>query len=305
MTVLRRFLVPAALVLLASCSGRGPAPVPVADPPADPSGLHNFLPVGDGLWSGSNPEGDAGFQSLRDLGVRTLVSVDGARPDVDRAHKFGLRYAHVPVAYGGITQEQVVRLVKAGELPGPIYVHCHHGKHRGPTAAALMRLARADGWTADDAVAFLARAGTDRRYEGLYANPRAFRPPTAEELAAVPVPPEAAGVGGLAAIMVGVDETWDRLTAVRANGWAPPAGATGSAAHPAVQLGEHYREAARLPEVASRPEAFRRLLGEAERAAGELEAALRTGDGSAAGPAFDRSARLCATCHREFRDRGR
>jgi hypothetical protein len=282
----------------ASAGCAPPAPADEARPaagPTDMSGLHNLFRVRDDLWSGSIPEGDAGFASLRDLGIRTVLSVDGMTPDVTRAQAHGLRYVHLPIAYGGVTREQAVRLAKAAAgLRGPIYVHCHHGKHRGPTAAALMCQSRPDGWSAEEAQAFLARAGTDPRYEGLYAAVREFRPPSAEELAAVPADfPEVTGIGGLAARMVEVQDTWDRLT-------QSPLEARAALA---VQLVEHYREAARLPEVRTRPEAFRSSLADAERAARELERAIRSGDGSAGVAVTDRCARQCAACHRDYRDR--
>src|SRR5262245_6224214 len=61
----------------------GPVPGPVP-------GLHNVYRLGDRLYSGSSPEGDAGFASLRKLGVKTVLSVDGARPDLERARRYGL-----------------------------------------------------------------------------------------------------------------------------------------------------------------------------------------------------------------------
>jgi protein tyrosine phosphatase (PTP) superfamily phosphohydrolase (DUF442 family) len=285
-----------AVILAGGCTSPVPADEPrAADGPTEMPGLHNVFRVRDDLWSGSVPEGDAGFASLRELGIRTVLSVDGMTPDVTRARAHGLRYAHVPIGYGGVTPEQAVRLAKAAaELPGPIYVHCHHGQRRGPTAAALMCRAQVDGWSAEEARAFLVRAGTDPRYEGLYRAVAEFRPPSAEELAVVPADfPEVADVGGLAARMVEIQDTWDRLSP----------GSGSSSAELAVVLGEHFREAARLPEVGAKPEAFRSLLAEAERAAGELEGAIRSGDGKARPAAADRMSRQCAACHREYRDR--
>src|SRR6516164_7654896 len=67
------------------------APVAAVEPavgnsaPAEVAGLHNVFRISAGLYSGSVPEGDAGFDSLHRLGIRTVISVDGARPDVDRA----------------------------------------------------------------------------------------------------------------------------------------------------------------------------------------------------------------------------
>src|SRR5690349_14345952 len=95
----------------------GPVPVPV---PA--AGLHNAFRLSDRLYSGSSPDGDAGFAELRRLGIKTVLTVDGSRPDVDAAHRHGLRYVHLPFGYDGIPRARLVELVKAArDLPGPIY----------------------------------------------------------------------------------------------------------------------------------------------------------------------------------------
>jgi protein tyrosine phosphatase (PTP) superfamily phosphohydrolase (DUF442 family) len=300
---IRRLVLPAVLLLALGACSRPPAPAPA---PPEPVGLPNLRELGDDLWSGATPEGDDGFRSLHDLGIKTIISVDGTRPDVERARRFGLRYVHIPVGYGGIPREQAVRLVRAAaELPGPIYVHCHHGQHRGPAAAALMRRCRGDGWTADEAVAFLHAAGTDPKYEGLYASVHDFAPPSGQEMQAVQADyPEVADVGGLAARMVEIDDLWDSLQRAKANGWPSP-GTSESPTHLALRLNEQYREAARLPETSGRPESFRRVLVEAEHSAADLESALRSGDAMAAAMAFDQSAAHCSACHRDHRDRKR
>ena len=119
------------------------APPPRSAPrPVHAAGLHNVFRLAPGLYSGSQPEGDAGFASLRRLGVRTVISVDGSTPDGERAERFGLRYIHLPVGYDGVPRDKAVAAAKAvRELPGPTYLHCHHGKHRGPAVAACVLLA--------------------------------------------------------------------------------------------------------------------------------------------------------------------
>src|SRR5262249_601182 len=72
---------------------------PVADAPGSPAeypGLHNVFRLTERLYSGSSPEGEEGFLSLQRLGIKTIISVDGARPEVERARKLGLRYVHLP-----------------------------------------------------------------------------------------------------------------------------------------------------------------------------------------------------------------
>ena len=96
-------------------------------------GLENFFQLTDTIYSGSAPEGDAGFQSLKDRGIKTIITVDGAKPDVELAKKYGLRYVHLPIGYDGVPEAQAMRMVKAAEsLPGPVYIHAEAcGKFSG------------------------------------------------------------------------------------------------------------------------------------------------------------------------------
>src|SRR5262245_19282512 len=185
------------------------------------------------------------------MDVRTVISVDGARPDVELARKHGLRYVHLPIGYDGVPQAQALRIARAvRDLPGPVYLHCHHGRHRGPAAAAVALLCLEQTCSVEAALAFLKRAGTDSRYVGLYAAPKALRRPTAAELDRVPAEfPEVAEVTALAHLMVEVDARRERLREVRKAGWQPPRGHPDlDPAHEALQLAEQYREAGRLPE---------------------------------------------------------
>lgn len=72
-----------------------PAPVSPAEPPViaigeaphELPGLPNVLRISDQLLSGGSPEGDEGFRSLQALGVKTVITVDGARPEVEQARR--------------------------------------------------------------------------------------------------------------------------------------------------------------------------------------------------------------------------
>lgn len=153
----------------------------------DVDGLHNVFRICDKLYSGSMPEGDKGFESLKILGIKTILSVDGAKPEVDRAKKQGLRYVHVPVGYNGITRGQAIQIAKAVcGLSGPFYIHCHHGKHRGPAAAAIARLCSDEKCHVEQALAVMRGAGTDPRYQGLFKSVREFQRPKTEDLSKSP-----------------------------------------------------------------------------------------------------------------------
>ena len=70
-----------------------PTPQPNAGPvPVEADGLHNAFRLSDRLYSGSSPDGEVGFASLRKLGVKTVILVDGAPPDVRLAERYGLPF---------------------------------------------------------------------------------------------------------------------------------------------------------------------------------------------------------------------
>jgi len=275
---------------VAVSSGR-PAPArPVAA-----AGLRNVFRVSDKCFSGSTPDGPSGFASLQALGVKTVITVDGATPDVAEAERHGMRYVHLPVGYNGIPRAQALRLAKAvRDLPGPVYVHCHHGQHRGPAACSAIQLLLDPTYTPEQAEAFLKAAGTDPKYTGLMRLPWTLERTTPEELDRVPSDfPTTTAVPDLTARMVKVDEWWETLKRAKAAGWKPPQ--EGAGVH-AVMLVEQYREAARLPAAKGMP------FAEAEARAKELERAIRSGNVATANSAFTRSAKSCATCHAAHRD---
>lgn len=275
--------------------------------PLKKEGLHQLFQVSADLYSGSSPESEAAFASLKELGIRTILSVDGATPEIAKAEKYGLRYVHLPIGYDGISRERLLQLVKARQtLPSPIYVHCHHGKHRGPAVVAALQLCTDPQWDAPKATQWFNQAGTDPRYKGLFDLPKTLIKPTAEELAQLPVEfPSIAPVPDLTRVMVQIDHHWDQLKLVKAAAWqVPRAHPSIEPAHEALQILEHYRESKRFPTVQKYGADFLKRLQQAEENMAELEKHLRTPPSE-----IDRLNRLfskghqdCFTCHGAYRD---
>ncbi|MGC1274186.1 MAG: hypothetical protein WBC44_10805 [Planctomycetaceae bacterium] len=284
------------------------------DPPSDVAvridseHLPNVVQVHPQVLSGGQPDGAKGFAELRDLGVKTVVSVDGAKPDVALAKKYGLRYVHLPHGYDGIPNERVVDLAKAfRDLPGPVYVHCHHGKHRSPAAATVGCVA-AGLISPQSARGVLELAGTSDKYRGLYESAEEVRPLDAKVLDARKADfPEIAKLPPMAEAMVEamveIEHSHDRLKAVAEAGWkAPPKHPDVDPAHESLLLRELFTELLRTDDVRARPEGFRKLLKAGEQSGVALEAALRTDDPVAAKIALERITTNCAACHQSFRD---
>ena len=287
-----------------------------ADPPADApkkvdaDGVPNLIRLNDRIYQGGMPQGDAGFAALEKLGVKTVISVDGARPDLEDAHKHGIRYVHLPIGYDGMTREQALKVAKAvRDLPGPVYIHCHKGTLRGPTAAAVARLFLDDGCTVDQAQDGMKLAGFDPRYAGLWAAPKELKRPTPKELDDLAADfPEAAPPPGLTALMVQVGATFENVQTIRKAEWKTPKDKPDlDAPHEALQLVEHFKELQRSPKTAARPEDFRNKVADAEACAQALEDALRVPkdravDGKAVEEVYQRMDAACLKCHAVYRD---
>ncbi len=286
-----------------------PPPTIRATKPADAPGLHNVVAYGPGLWSGSLPEGDAGFATLRAWGVRTVISVDGAEPDLARAQAAGIRYVHLPIGYNGFDEARKLELARAvHDLPGPIYVHCHHGKHRSAGAAATVAVALGMMGT-EQAVARMRVSGTAPGYTGLYACAAQATPLAAAQLAAARGDfPAVTRPNGFVAAMVSIDEELEHLKAIEAAGWAVPADHP-DLVPPAVAgaLADHFRLLQDDPASKARPPAFTQMLAKAARDAQLVEDALAApmaADARAAALAdpMRALAASCKDCHVRYRD---
>lgn len=260
-------------------------------------GLHNVYQVTSRLWSGSSPSDEAHFAALAKLGVRTIISVDGAIPPVAAAAEHGLRYVHLPVGYHGIERPRIAELSRAvRDLPGGVYVHCHHGKHRGPAAAAAVFVTLGE-WTPATATDWMRSAGTSPDYRGLYATIRSEALPDVSEVEAVPLDlPAVSPPQELVDVMVRLDERWEELSHSLAAAQIDfPA-----AAAQALLLAEDFRELEREEFVSMRPDRFLAMLQDSQAAAETLQRALSAGNRSA--EAVGKIKQNCQACHKAFRD---
>lgn len=278
----------------------------------DVAHLPNAIRLHDKVISGGLPEGDVSFAELQELGIKTVISVDGAKPDVELAHKYGMRYVHLPHGYDGVPEARARELARAvRDLPGPIYLHCHHGKHRSP-AAAVVACVTAGMLPASGAVTVLEFAGTSPNYKGLYESASEARSLDQALLDALDADfPEVAELPPMAQAMVDVEHAHDHLKLIAATGWkTPPEHPALDPPHEALLLREHFTELLRTDEVQRQPEGFRRLTEESEAAGVELETALRDWMNSGSPVpvpvsitnAFDRITKDCKTCHERYRD---
>lgn len=298
----------------AGADGGAPGIHRAAEVAPAPPGLHRVFRLTGRIYSGSQPESEEALAGLARLGITTVVSVDGARPMVEAARRQGLRYIHLPVGYDGVSSNRLAQLARVATLPGVVYVHCHHGRHRGPAAAALLGRMAA-GWSAEEGEAFLRQAGTAPEYAGLYRGVREFSPGAPGPPADVELP-EQTPPPPVVEAMVEIDRLFESLKKLgEAGGASSPADGGGSSGgrpgrETAALLGEHFRELGRHPDTAGRPPGYRALLGRAETAAVDLQAAWSAAPGAGGGAGgwkaavearLDRLNQACLACHRRHR----
>jgi protein tyrosine phosphatase (PTP) superfamily phosphohydrolase (DUF442 family) len=274
--------------------------------------LPNLVRVVPKVYSGGLPEGEAAFQELAALGIRTIISVDGMKPEWELAQRYGLTYVHLPHGYDGIAAARSRELAKAvRDLPGPIYIHCHHGKHRSPAAAAVACVS-GGLLPPEEAVSVLRLAGTSPHYRGLYQVADEALPVTREELddLAVEFRP-VSEVPPMAEAMIEMEHRLANLQRIAQAGWQVPTSHPDLVpAHEALLLRELYAEMLRSEEVAHESEAFRGWLQEGEQQLATLESLLRrraTGDeeGTLRQQLNQSQAAIesnCQGCHHQYRD---
>jgi protein tyrosine phosphatase (PTP) superfamily phosphohydrolase (DUF442 family) len=272
--------------------------------------LENVFALSDRIYSGSSPMNAEAFVELKELGIETIISVDGARPEIETARKFGLRYIHLPIGYNGTSRSNQVRLIKAAQTAsGPIYIHCHHGKHRGPAAAAWVCQTLA-GWNHDQAVSWLKRAGTSPDYPRLFEAAATFKKPSQSEIELASSQfPEETERSTLVETMVAIDSTWENLLATKKACFKTAPGQTEvDVSGEAIQLLESYRELARTEEARDKGPDFKRHLESAIKGAEELYRKVKLNSVSGSfddrqmNDAFEVAAKACSACHKSFRN---
>ena len=284
-----------------------PPPTTATNAPIDAPGLLNVVAYAPAVWSGSAPVGDAGFATLKAWGVQTVISVDGATPDLTRANANGIRYVHLPIGYDGFDDARKLQLVRAvRDLPKPIYIHCHHGKHRSAGAAGTIAVSL--GWlTTEAALARMKISGTAPNYTGLYACTASASLLNAAAIdQASPEFPSVTRPNGLVEAMLAIDDTNDRLVAIERAGWKVPTDHTDLVpVAEAAALADHLRLLAASPEIVARPQSFRDLLAKSQGIAQRIEDQLTTvpsGDPARLSAEMQALQATCKECHASARN---
>ena len=234
------------------------------------------------------------------MGITTIVSVDGATPDVETAKRFGIRYIHIPIGYDGINNNARLALTRvAKEIQTPLYVHCHHGRHRGPAAVAVVCIA-AGSLDHQQATALMTKAGTGKDYTGLWRDVRDFEPPAAD--AELPELVEVARVESLAAAMAKIDRHFDHLKLCASADWKSPKEHPDlDASAESLLMQEGLHECLRQL-TGNHDEQFQHWLKDSDDAAAELHRAIKAGDPTKASQLLKSLEKTCIQCHAAYRN---
>jgi protein tyrosine phosphatase (PTP) superfamily phosphohydrolase (DUF442 family) len=329
------------LTAVAACAGDAPKRAQVSDPavppplqlsttayqaaavielpavaPTELPGLHHVYRLSDQIISGAEPVGVESFEELRAMGVKTILSVDGKVPDHEKAAEYGLRYVHVPIQYSGITDDELAKISKTfRELDGPFYVHCFHGKHRGPAAAAVGRVVL-DGVPRDQAIAEMRQwCATSSKYEGLYKTVAVAHIPSTAQTKTYEFEFEPAHqFTGMRSGMIAMPRTWDKIKELKKNDWrVDPEHPDIVPLQEAMQLHQLYTSLSQLDEMKSYADDFRRWMEQGRAGSERLQRALsncsQEEDSFAAGDwraealeAYEAIADSCSSCHAVYRD---
>jgi protein tyrosine phosphatase (PTP) superfamily phosphohydrolase (DUF442 family) len=240
-----------------------------------PLQLNNFHVINQEIYSGSSPQNDLAFSQLKDLGIKTIISVDGITPNIHNAHKYGLTYVHIPVGYDGITRQEQLSLKQVlRQKKSPYYIHCHHGTQRGPTAAALLLLMQ--GKSQNEALQVLSTCGTDKRYKGLWASIEKFSPIQDEKLPALS---ETSESSLMVSAMVQIDRAFDHLKNDKND-------------EQILLFQEGFREALRAIEPMDKKKDFTALM----------KASQKLAFSDVTPENLNRLKNNCRSCHKKYRD---
>ncbi len=119
---------------------------------AEPApGIGNFHQVNGRVYRGAQPNA-AGFHSLADLGIKTVIDVrnSGSRSLREKrlVESAGMRYVNIPLSGVAAPRPEEVREILAlfdDAASAPVFIHCRQGADRTGTLIACYRIAH-DGW---------------------------------------------------------------------------------------------------------------------------------------------------------------
>jgi protein tyrosine/serine phosphatase len=115
-------------------------------PRSDVQGVQNFAQISAGLYRGAQPTRE-GFESLRAMGIKTIINLRAYHTDRRRVGGLGLGYIHLYCRAWIPRDRHVGAFLKILSDPKnhPVFVHCLHGADRTGCMVAAYRMVE-QGW---------------------------------------------------------------------------------------------------------------------------------------------------------------
>lgn len=139
--------------------------------PVPAASLKNFYRLDEKVYRSAQPD-RKGFEELKRLGIRTVLSFRDHHADDRGAKGLGLTLYRVKMEAGEIRDEQVIeslRIIRTAK--GPIVIHCWHGSDRTGLISAMYRILF-QNWSKEEAIEELIKGGYG--YHSLYRNIPAY-----------------------------------------------------------------------------------------------------------------------------------
>ena len=131
----------------------------LAKPDNSIKGLPNFAKVSDDLYRGAQPTRE-GFKRLKEMGIRTIVSLRAFHSDKEMIKGLGFNYVNISFKTWHPEEEDVVKFLRevTKKENQPVFVHCLHGADRTGMMTAIYRI-YVQGWPIDEAMKELPNFG--------------------------------------------------------------------------------------------------------------------------------------------------
>lgn len=116
--------------------------------------IENFGKMDDHFYRGAQPQPDD-YQSLKDLGVATVIDLRNDPTDYEKSsvENLGMKYVNIPMSgWKSPKDEQIAQFLRLINDPttGIVFVHCKAGIHRTGVVGAVYRFENY-GWDYDKA----------------------------------------------------------------------------------------------------------------------------------------------------------
>jgi protein tyrosine phosphatase (PTP) superfamily phosphohydrolase (DUF442 family) len=265
----------------------------------------------DKVCCGPAPADERDFQKLKDLGIKSVICVDGTAPDAVTGKRYGMMSVHVPTTYDGISADTARVLARAvKDLPAPVYIHCNCGINRAP-AAASMALITLGEMSAEDGVKNMNTIGVQKIFQGLYSCVEKATKVDARVLEMLEVRlKERAETQPIVKTMDDMKKYWKHLDNAAKTGWKMTEDERTDAAKDATELVVRSIELRKLPGMKNRPADFQKFVADGESAAVALEKVLnnreiktlQSQDIDVLKDRFNAVTKSCVDCHTPYRD---